>query len=327
MKSRRLISSHRTKYYLRYVLQIPSLYISSEKPHIFIFTTRRSGSTLLRDMIYSQKGFNYIDQPFCINQFNPYIKKFPDVFKYKLINFDERDEIIIKKYVNDLLVRNYVLRSQWAIWARQYHWAWERYVVKIVNANAAVDWFLNEYHDKAQLILLMRHPIAVALSIIKQKWEISLETYLSDNYFVSTYMNKEQTRYSYHILSEGSLLEKYVLEWCLENIVPRALLSQNKIPVYYYEDIISQPRKFSKMICEDLYLENPEEMVKVVSKPTRTATSSACDDILEHGPSSRVSKWMNRISTAEKLKIQKIFNVFGLIQYSAFDPFPRLLNK
>lgn len=314
--------SAKTRYYLRYFLQIPSIYMPSGEKHIFLFSTRRSGSTLLRDMIYSQQGFNYIDQPFCINQHNPYIKKYPNVFDYKLTHIDAYRANIINTYLCKLLDRSYVLRSQWAFWQGNYHWIWERYVLKILNANGVMDWFLENYHEIAQLVFLMRHPIPVALSILHKGWDHSLITYLLNEYFVNACVTQKQKAFSMDVLRDGSDLEKYVLEWCLENLVPLRLIDEGKIPVYFFEDIVTQPEMTSRKICDDLHLEEPNEMVKIISNPRRTATPNSSREILTMGPESRVRAWESQIGDGELEKVQRILDCFDVKHYSAYNPYP-----
>jgi hypothetical protein len=273
-------------------------------------------------MIYSQQGFNYIDQPFCIHQYNPYITKYPGVFEYKLTYIDADRANIINIYLHKLLRRKFVLRSQWAFWQGNYHWIWGRYVLKILNANGVMDWFFENYQAKAQLVFLMRHPIPVALSILHKGWEHSLRTYLYNGYFVNANLTQEQTAFSLGVMQNGSGLEKYVLEWCLENLVPIRLINEGKIPVYFFEDIVTQPEVTCKKICDDLHLEVPDEMMKVISKPRRTATSNSSREILTLGPESRVCAWESQIGDKGRVKVQQILDCFEVKHYSANNPYP-----
>ncbi len=81
----------------RYLLQLPSKYVQNDLPHIFLFSTRRSGSTLLRDLVYSQPGFNYIDQTFNAIIYNHYSYLFPQKKNGHYVELNSEESILVKK--------------------------------------------------------------------------------------------------------------------------------------------------------------------------------------------------------------------------------------
>lgn len=309
-------------YFARFVAQLPSVYHPKGEPHVFLFSTRRSGSTLLRDMIYSQPGFNYVDQPTSTIQVNPYTRFLPNSDLNQYINLNESDLKKFKKYIDNILKRKYIIRSQWQVWDKHYHWVWGRYVLKILNASPLIDWFQETYAESGRIVYLTRHPIATSLSIIQRGWGITANSYLNNSYFRNKYLSEETVCIGNQILENGSLLEKHVLGWCLENLVPLSTWQERSWLTVSYENIVSNPVSVSNRICSILDLPNPERMMNVVRKPTRTAQSSSRKSILVNGSKNRASDWWTKIRNEERSKIDEILKCFQINLYSANSPYP-----
>ncbi len=98
------------RHYTRRLLQTPTTYVhdpAADKPHVFLFSTRRGGSTLVRNMIYSQPGFNYIDQPLDLSerQFNPYRNELPNPPGSQFISISEEQNTLLFKYFQNFTYR------------------------------------------------------------------------------------------------------------------------------------------------------------------------------------------------------------------------------
>lgn len=311
-------------YWIRYVLQLPSTYAPSGDPHIFLFSTRRGGSTLLSNVIYSQPGLNYIDQPFDLYQANPHKHLLPRVELSQFIYLDRRQCSAFKDYFDKLLTREYVFDSQWQLWDKNYHWRWNRYVVKILSAKAMIEWFEATYAAQAKIVYSTRHPIPVALSIIQRKtWGVIAEAYLSNAYFVEQHLSERLVAFGYDILNQGSLLEKHVLEWCLENLVPLRKWREKPWVTVSYEKLVTEPEQTAKRLCRELDLPNWETMVEVIKKPSYSTTWSSQRSILTEGPEARLSSWKKKIDEDMIRRVDCILDSFEIDLYKADDHFPK----
>jgi hypothetical protein len=305
------------------LLQIPSQYRPSGRPHIFLFSTRRSGSTLLRDILYSQPGFNYIDQPFDFThrQYNPYQRYLPQVKASQFVSLTEEEKLLVEDYMNKLLNRKYVVRSQWQIKGGNYQWIWDRFVVKILNAKPLIKWFQDTWREKAIIVYMTRHPIANALSVMRRDWELSAEAHLTNRSFVEENISDELYAFSRDIQKKGTTLEKHVLDWCLENLVPLRLWERSPWFTISYEKIVSQPEIAIRRICKHFGLPDRTRMLETINRPTRTAFSSS-EDIRLQGAQARLSKWLKEVDEQDLHDISVIFDRFQLGLYKVDDPFP-----
>lgn len=308
----------RYRHYLRYLLQIPSLYIPGRKPHIFLFSTRRSGSTLLRDMIYSQPGFNYIDQPFDLtrNQFNPYRQNLPDFSSGQLVQMSDDELKQVENYLNRLLARRYIVRSQWRVWSKSYHWIWNRYVVKELNAKPLMPWFERIWSKRAMIVYMTRHPLASASSTLHKKWQHTAGVFLRSPEFCRQYLDAEMASLSQQIIEDGSALEKFVLDWCLENLVPSRLWQSSSWLTVSYEALVRDPLAACQRICSRLDLPDIDRMVQVASLPSPSATKNSRRDIEERGAQSRLDAWRREIDLADLAKISRILDTFQISLYN-----------
>jgi hypothetical protein len=310
------------RYLGRYLLQIPSLYRPVGKPHIFIFATRRGGSTLLRDVIYSQPGFNFISQPFNLRLFNPFKNSLPRVKMGQYVSLDDDERAMMKTYLDRLLARKAVFRSQWQIWDRDFHWVWDRYVVKILAAKALIEWFDQAYRGSVRIVYLTRHPIASSLSAITRGFGLTAEAYLEDENLQKKYLTQSQHDLGWKLLQNGSPLEKFVLNWCLENLVPLRLWEEKTWVTVSYESLVSRSQETAERLCEKLGLPDPERMVQRLTKPTRTASTASKSAIISEGAKVRLDAWRRSVNEDDLRKVRQLLDTFQINLYRIDDPYP-----
>lgn len=144
---------------LAFVLSITNLHKRGKKPDVFIFSMPRSGSTWLMELIWSQSGFKYINEPLDLG--------YDWICKYSGINgFQEYYENDISKklvkYISDFSEgsSNFLNPSPF----RKHHKFYtNRVVFKIIHAtDLYIDDILSSINSKG--VFLIRHPFDVSLS-------------------------------------------------------------------------------------------------------------------------------------------------------------------
>jgi hypothetical protein len=315
------------KYLGRYLLQLPSLYRPSGKPHVFLFSTRSGGSTLARNAIYSQPGFNYISQPFGAwvgrQSVNPYKRHYPRLPPGPFVSLTETEWSVLKDYFLKLLNREYVIRSQWQLWHQDYHWTWERYVVKILAAKALIERFEQDFGAEAAFVFHIRHPIPAALSALKRGFRITAPRYLEDNRFCKHHLSPWLIAFCHQVLAQASPLERFVLNWCLENLVPLRLWSERDWVTVSHEQLVCEPIRTSEWLCEQLELPAPHRMARAIQTPTRTASQLSRASIAAHGPAVRAHAWTREVGSATVAQVGAILDRFEIAVYACDDPMPR----
>lgn len=242
---------------------------TGEKNDIFLFGTRRSGTTLLMEVIYSQPGIKYCNQPFR-GRWNPHksrlLPKFP---QHKLVTLDQKEKRLVRNYFQKIINNEIQVSPPWRFLSDDYNFKTDRYLLKICNAHALMEWFEKEFD--AKIVYLLRHPVPVALSIQKRNWQNKAKAYLNDDVFLENYLNDDQTQYANSILDEGSQMERYVLEWALENLVPLNSDRKENWLVITYEELLLNPKPIINLLAERLNLPQKDKMLSKIFRPSNTA--------------------------------------------------------
>lgn len=292
-----------------------------KKRPIFIFANRRGGSTLLAQMIASQPGVDLSGEPLNLWRYSPYFERLPHPPQGCFIHLTGEDEQKVHDYFEALLSGRLRGVSIWNPFSPLYSFRVERLVVKLLGANTLIDWFDHQFN--LEIIYLLRHPIPVALSALNLKWGNNARAYLENEYYREVVLGKERAKSAEEVFQQGSPLQKYVLEWCLENLYPLQVYKRRSWLVLTYEEIVSRPYLMSKLICSRLKLPNPEKMTKTVFKPSRTTFQPGSKQtIMNKGPGSLVARWLQQVNSDDLLGIQKILDFFEIRVYQAENLYP-----
>jgi len=303
-----------------FVLGQIHLYRLSEKP-IVIFATRRGGSTLLMETIASQPGVDFVGEPLNLWRYRPYFDRLPHPPRGRFISLSQDEARQVRSYFEDLLTGRIKAFNAWNPFNPTWSFRVRRLVVKLLGANALIDWMSEEFD--IEVLYLLRHPVPVALSCFGRNWGNDAEAYLQNPCFREQVLGPEQARFADEVLAGGAPLQKFVLEWCLENFYPLQVYKERPWLVLTYEEVISRPKQVSELICSRFGLPDPERMACVVSRPSRTTFfADAREAIVKQGPQAMLGRWLKRISQEELKRVQEILDALGIRAYQAFSPYP-----
>jgi hypothetical protein len=295
-------------------------YRITQKP-IFIFSTRRSGSTLLMKLLYSQPGVDYIDLPLDLLNFHPHRLKLPETpKKNRFITLQSNEEKMLFEYFNDLLSGRLRLRHQWNPADPDFSFSVNRLLVRELMAKPLIDWFSK--HFDIEIIYLIRHPIPAALSVMKLRWQNVADAYLENTYFCNNFLDSKKKAFCQDVLVNGSTLQRYVLEWCLDNLYPLKSYQQRNWFTLTYEELLLRPEQICRLICSKFNLPDPKRMYSRLSRPTISAPQSSVRDIHSRGPNYLVQRWLGQVPSEKRDEITKIFDVLDINAYNALNPYP-----
>jgi len=193
------------------------LYRLREKP-IVIFATRRGGSTLLMEMIASQPGVDFVSEPLSLWRYHPHFNRLPHPPRGRFISLNQEEARQVQSYFEDLLTGRIKAFNAWNPFHPTWSFRVRRLVVKLLSANTLIDWLANGF--EIEVLYLLRHPVPVALSCLRLNWGNDAEAYLQNSCFREQILGSERARFADEVLAKGSPLEKFVVEWCLENFYP-----------------------------------------------------------------------------------------------------------
>ncbi len=180
--------------------------------NVFIFSTARSGTTWLAEIIATQGRFKIMNEPF-----DP---RWP--VKRGTLRLDDWEELLYPE--NRPAIKSHIelyLRSRdrdirfkpESPFSDFWHLYTNRIVFKILFAGEdCINWARDQFNG--HIILLLRHPIPVSLSRRKLP---RLRSFLTPPY--SDNFSRQQLDHAQSVLDEGEYLQTAVLDWCLQNAI------------------------------------------------------------------------------------------------------------
>lgn len=292
-----------------------SSYNLKKKP-IFLFAHRRGGSTLLMESIANASNYRYSDQPLSItsNSVN-YLTKLPYPNHYKHISFENKsEEKRFKKFFEELINGTTVVSAQWNMFDPTFHFQYDSSVIKLLNTNALVDWFMEKFPD-AHFIYLSRNPINQGSSCKRNKWELEYKGYLSDHSYIDKYLNESQLEFISRFKSDNYSLENYVLNWVLDALPILKSKNQDRIKILKFEELVNSESSrigVAKMLGLD---ENKFD--KSFEKPSKSTKKLSEKKTIDSIVNKKVNpeKTDKSIDKKTRESIQEILNKFNIDLY------------
>ena len=279
-------------------------YEQGDEKNICLFSTRRGGSTFLMELIAANRGIRFCDQPFSLkSSLSGQIRYLPIFDRSHVIFLDEDDEVMVRTYLEKIFSGALNVQAPWRFWRRDFDFLANRMVLKIVDAKGIIDWI--DQNFSVDIVYSTRHPIPSALSVMRNQWELTASAYLRNREFVSAYLDSDQFDYAQSLLASGTLFQKHILNWCLENMIPLRLIAQRPHWLYLsYEELTLKPDETIEELAKHLHLSDIERMRKKISKPSKStrnlSTTDARAAIREGSSGDIISSWRRELSRKDE---------------------------
>ena len=287
-------------------------------PNVFVFTTPRSGSTWLMELIQSQPGFKCCSEPLDLRvegvSENLGLDSWEDLYQ-------DESWPQVKAYFEGLCSGRikFLNQSPFIPFYRPYT---KRLVAKVSHGGEAQIERLSQSCG-ARVVFLLRHPIAVSLSRVETP---RLEAFLRSDYRKN--FSQEEQDFAWDIIRSGSDLQKGVLDWCLQNAVPLRNLEREWI-VISYEELVLAPEPILSRLTTGLDLESPSRLYNGLSRPSETVRKSdqLTADVL-NAPMEEskkwwlVGKWREKVDEDSERKAMRILEYFKIDLYRFGDILP-----
>jgi len=291
---------------------------------IFIFTLPRTGSTLLAEILNTDPHTKTASEPMALNRENIRVlhRYFPRDFPgERYVDISENDLRRMYSYFSDL--------SQGKTW-NSYYWsdlnsgfhqfATCRTLFKTHRLTYYFDDFMQHFKDDFGLYLL-RHPVSHAFSRMRKGWAHYSDLYAGSKK-VSALLPREAIQKIQELETSGSLLEKFVLSWCLENYVFINKLQKGNLPSrilpVFYEELVSSPGKTIRDICMKVHMDYHEKMLSMLKIPSSGivhSTEEAEAQILAGNKDYLTQRWKQDIDESDVQKVKDILRKFGITIY------------
>lgn len=290
-------------------------------------TSRRSGGTWLMEMIGAERGVRTLGQPLSIRQhaksgLNISIPIYDDG---QIITPDEDEREQLEQFVSALLRGKVTINAPWRIWRSSFDWKADRLLLKITDALGIIPWLASSMG--LTVVYSTRHPIPQSLSCMRLGWGLTAKAYLRNEQFVNRWLTEKQFSHCKDIMGSSRKLDKYVLNWALENMVP---LRKNSRDINWsslsYEEAVLYPRQVVSWLCEVLGLSDEDRLLSTVGRPSKTTeTGSAAEEGLRksRGREWLVARWRDEIGDDSERRVMDILETLEIDRYVAGRVLPR----
>lgn len=283
------------------------------EPNIFLFSTARSGSTWLMEVIASHSGIKVVNEPFLVTRNSDSKSPFPPSWDFLLPNSDR--EAMLEEYVAGLILNKLGVGSPLPH-EKLYRLFSNRMLFKVLRCKDMMNWF--EERFDIQIIYLVRHPVATSVSRSNYG---RLPLFLSNDIFCDRYLTPGLRNYGFNIIEHGSELEKKALDWCLQNTPPLRFLDRSKWICTTYEDLVTQPNELPRVL-KQLKL---SASTKLNSKRVEPSLSSRrSDDTTQqylmnskykNDRSYLIRKWRKKVTEKEERQVFTVLEHFNIDLY------------
>ncbi len=282
--------------------------LPSNRKDILVFSSRRSGSTWLMELLSYDKRTRRILEPFdVIFNDNPYEDILPAHKEGYFFDLSEDDQENLFTFYRDLSVGRKVIRTQWKLWRDDYHFFYDRTVFKL--------FYIKEYMEAlgkrfpCHIIYLLRHPIGSAMSNIRLGWVTAFEAYRGSEGFRADKLIEAQRSVIDRIHAEGTELERYTAGWFVENITALRAAPTSDWLVLRYEDMVMHPDQTVVELRDRFQIGGCDEMIEQYRNPSFNAFDSETK-LRTAAPEEIAYSWKKHFRIEEHPLMRELFEAF-----------------
>jgi len=294
--------------------------------NIFLFATARGGSTWAMEILASQPGMKYYDEPFNIRRDNVARAGLFRTWESLMPDSGDPDRVI--GFLNALRDGEYPHMNPPPF--RPHHRLMtNRIVFKIHQVEHLIGRIARECNG--QVVLLLRHPIPTTLS---REVFPRLELFLSSRFYDDLIGRGARLREIHRIGARGSKLQRGVVSWCYNNLIPLRHADVDAL-IVSYEELVLNPARCCDLLLDRLHFDDRRSMLAAFHRAAANISMSGADTarvISEADLRARneylVSRWQTQVTDQDRADVSAIMDLFGLDAYSgdALLPHARYLH-
>lgn len=190
-----------------------------------------------------------------------------------------------------------------------------RRLVKEIRANLLAPWLVEQFPGMP-VVLLVRHPLGVAVSRREMGWSDHLDDALAQDALVADHLTGEQLTFLRRLRHPFA---RSVAQAGLESLVPLRMTAPDELLVVTYEGLVTQPREQAERVLRHVGQEPDAALDAALDRPSHLARA---DSAVRTG-GDRAASWMARATTDDTLASAEVLAVLGLdAVYAVDDPYP-----
>jgi hypothetical protein len=283
-------------------------------PNVFLFATARGGSTWVMEILASQPGMKFYDEPFNIRRDNvSQTGLFPN---WESLMPDTGDADGIVAYLNGLVSGAYPYMNPPPF--RPHHRLMtDRVVFKIHEMEHLIGRI--ERECQGQVVYLLRHPIPTTLSrtVLPR-----LDLFLASAYYDEVLGKGPRLEEIKRLGRDGNRLQKGVVSWCYENVIPLRQPGADWLFVTY-EELVLNPARSCELLLERLNFTDREAMLDAFGKAAVNIGMSSADTMAamtkadkRARATSLVTRWRPKTTDEDRAAVSAIMALFDLDVYT-----------
>lgn len=305
------------------------------RPNIAIFGSRRSGSTLLMQVIASNRGLKSVDQPCSVFSASAHqVRQLPIRDCGQMHHLNEQEKEILRAYFTAIVAGDLHVNEPWRFWARDFWWRSDRIVFKLTDAHGAATWLTETFGW--QPVILLRHPLSQALSVMNLNlkkdpggWHSRAPGFFRSDAYCRSYLDDRQVARCHDVWARGTDLDRHVLGWVLENLpLLRIMETHFEWSFVSYEAMVLEPEAVVQALAEALGLEAEATMLARIGERSRSVRRLSQEDrqrAIREGDREALLRSWRRLPADDEARSFALLEAFGIDLYRAGEDTPRTL--
>jgi hypothetical protein len=273
---------------------------------VFLSGVARGGTTWISEIINHKNDYRYMFEPF----YPRYVKLFKEFRYNQYIRPGENNPPAVQNARRVLTgrIRHY--------WIDRFNRTFisEKRLIKDVRANLLLKW-LKELFPEIHLILLLRHPFAVAYSRMRLGWKDALPALINQPDLVDDFLSP----FMPEISKCHDDFERQVCMWCIQHYVPLKQFQDTRdLYLVFYEKFCIDPVREARSLFRWLNQDHTQLSETHITRPSRMTKNHSA--ILSG--KSLLTPWMNAINDAQITRGMELLNMFSLETVYGEGPMP-----
>jgi hypothetical protein len=238
---------------------------SDEKPPVLITGCSRSGTTWVGKTLRESPGFRYIYEPFNIGK-RVRLRGLP--LPYQFFRIDSQNEAPYLGSVDRLLRGEWPRRLLGRLLRRRL-----RPLLKDPLAVFSADWLSRRFDF--QVVVLIRHPAAVAASRLRLGWHFDFSHLLGQDRLMHTHLAEMRDEMTCLVAEQGDILDEASVLWkAVYSVVARYRRSHPEWLFVRHEDLCRDPVGEFRRICSYLQIDLCPSMSRYIERSTSEKNSA-----------------------------------------------------
>lgn len=287
-------------------------------PPVVVMGLRRGGTTMVADTIAANRGIWHADEPYAVFPGRPgyetKIQLLPTAEHSHFFGLDGEDLQRFEHFSSQLLKAKF--RSMGTARRTGPLNSANRVSLKVLNAPWMLPWFRDT--AKAHIIIVLRHPAAQALSVLRQKWAFPIEAYLKRPDRLTTYLTEAEIEKAQNVLKNADPFQLAVLDWIVSS-APLRKEGGARVQLWRYEQIVENREAFvDQALVSGVGLREREMMVDLLSRPSGSRRMSLAETnagIARGDVRLLTEGWRAKLSDQDRRAGQELLDAFSIDEY------------